>query len=178
MGGFIRRVVMEEIVPQVPLARDEVAAFAESVFERFENPFIDHSLLSISLNSVSKWKARVLPSLADHYTKHGQLPRLLTFSFATLLAFYTGKELQEDGYVAQRPDGTEYVIHDNRDVLEFFAKNSGKSAEEYVQAVASHTEFWGTDLTAYPAFCETVTHWLTLIRRDPAQALDAVLEHK
>ncbi len=176
VGKFIRRVVMDEIVPQVKLPREEVAAFAQSVFERFENPFIDHSLLSISLNSVSKWKARVLPSLADHYAENAELPRLITFSFAALLAFYTGCELKEDGYYAKRADGTEYVIHDNRDVLEFFAENSGKSAEEYVQAVASNTGFWGADLTAYPGFCETVAAWLQTIRQNPKEALQAVLE--
>ncbi len=176
MGGFIRRAVMEEIVPMVHLPRDEVKAFAESVFERFENPFIDHSLLSISLNSVSKWKARVLPSVADYYAEKGTLPRLLTFSFAALLAFYTGTQLKEDGYYAKRADGTEYVIHDDRSVLEFFAANSAKPVEEFVQAAASNTAFWGTDLTAYPEFCETVTAWLQAIRENPDAALNAVLE--
>ncbi len=176
MGQFIRRVVMDEIVPLVPLPRDEVEAFAQSVFERFENPFIDHSLLSISLNSVSKWKTRVLSTFMEHYTKTGSLPTLVTFSFAALLAFYTGFELKEDGYHAKRANGTEYVINDNRDVLEFFAANSGKAAEDYVQAVASNVDFWGADLSAYSNFVETVSAWLNAIRLDPVAALDKVLK--
>lgn len=94
MGKFIRQVVMDEIVPQVPLPLEEVKAFAASVFERFENPFIDHALLSISLNSVSKWKARVLPSFKDHVANKGELPRLITFSLAALFAFYSSDDLR------------------------------------------------------------------------------------
>lgn len=176
MGEFIRRVVREEIVPQVNLPRDEVEVFADSVFERFENPFIDHALLSISLNSVSKWKARVLPSFKDYYSSHGQIPVLLTFSFAALLAFYSSSELQEDGLHAKRADGTEYVIRDNPDVLKFFAENSIKSDEEFTKAVASNISFWGEDLTKYGGFTKTVSDWLRRIKSDTAAALKAVLE--
>lgn len=176
MGKFIRRVVYEEIVPQVKLPRAEVQAFADSVFERFENPFIDHALLSISLNSVSKWKARVLPSFRDNYTANGRLPLLLTFSFAALLAFYSSSDLREDGLHAKRADGAEYVIHDNPEVLQFFAENSMKSDAELTQAAASNTDFWGEDLTKYHGFTQTVADWLSRIKADTAAALKAVLE--
>lgn len=176
MGKFIRRIVHEEIVPQVNLPRDEVEAFADSVFERFENPFIDHALLSISLNSVSKWKARVLPSFKDNYSENGQLPKLLTFSFAALLAFYSSSDLHEDGLHAKRADGTEYVVHDSPEVLKFFAENSVKSDIEFTKAVASNTAFWGEDLTKYNGFTQTVSDWLTRIKSDTSAALKAVLE--
>lgn len=175
MGSFIRRTVHEEIVPQVALPRDEVEAFAESVFERFENPFIDHALLSISLNSVSKWKARVLPSFKDNYAANGVLPTLLTFSFAALLAFYSASDLKEDGLHAKRGDGTEYVIRDNSDVLKFFAENSVKSDAEFTKAVASNIAFWGEDLTEYNGFVDTVSDWLGRIKANTGAALKAVL---
>lgn len=175
MGAFMRRVVNEEIVPQVNLPLDEVRAFADSVFERFENPFIDHALLSISLNSVSKWKARVLPSFKDYYNKNGRIPRLLTFSFAALLAFYCSSDLKEDGLHSKRLDGTEYVVNDGADVLEFFARNSIKAANEFVISAASNTAFWGEDLTVYEGFAKTVAKWFELIKADTAAALRAVL---
>ena len=175
MGKFIRQVVMDEIVPQVPLPLAEVKAFAASVFERFENPFIDHALLSISLNSVSKWKARVLPSFKDYVANKGELPRLITFSLAALFAFYSSEDLREGALIAKRADGTVYEIHDDAHVLEFFATNSGKAAGEFVKAVLSNVVFWGEDLTAYEGMEATVTEWLTLIKTDAKAALKKVL---
>ena len=176
IGQFFRRVVLDEIVPQVQLPKQEVLEFADSVFERFENPFIDHALLSISLNSVSKWKARVLPTFLDHFEAYQQLPKLITFSFAALLAFYRSSDLRQDGLYAKRFDGTEYVIHDDAAVLAFFAENSQKPDDAYVEAVASNTAFWGEDMTAYPAFTQTVTHWLQALQVDPVQAVEEVLK--
>lgn len=176
MGKFIRSVVMDEIVPQVPLPIEEVKAFAASVFERFENPFIDHALLSISLNSVSKWKARVLPSFKDCYKNNGELPRLITFSLAALFAFYSSEDLREDGLYAKRADGTEYVVHDDAAVLKFFAENSGKECGEFVKAALCNQSFWGEDLTAYDGLENAVTEWLSLMREDVAGALHKVLE--
>lgn len=175
MGKFVRQVVMDEIVPQVPLPIEEVKAFAASVFERFENPFIDHALLSISLNSVSKWKARVLPSFKDHYANKGELPRLITFSFAALFAFYSSDDLKEGTLYAKRADGTTYEVHDDEVVLRFFAENSGKGVNEFVKAALSNQGFWGEDLTAYRGMEETVAEWLTLIRKDTKEALKKVL---
>lgn len=175
MGKFIRQVVMDEIVPQVPLPLEEVKDFAASVFERFENPFIDHALLSISLNSVSKWKARVLPSFKDHYINKGELPRLITFSLAALFAFYSSEDLREGTLYAKRADGTSYEIHDDAHVLEFFAANSGKDAGEFVKSALSNEAFWGEDLTAYEGMEETVAKWLTMIKADAKDALQKVL---
>lgn len=173
MGKFIRKVVTEEIVPQVNLPIEEVKAFANSVFERFENPFIDHALLSISLNSVSKWKARVLPSFKDYHQNNGGLPKLITFSFAALLAFYSSNDLREDGLYAKRPNGDEYVIHDDRAVLEFFAQNSGKP--DFIKNVCKNTAFWGEDLTRYEGFADTVSAWYGKIQADITGAIKEVL---
>ena len=173
MGEFIRRVVSEEIVPQVPLPENEVKAFADSVFERFENPFIDHALLSISLNSVSKWKARVLPSFRDSFKNKGELPRLMTFSFAALLAFYSSSDLREDGLYAKRASGDEYVIHDDRAVLEFFAENSGKDG--FIEKACSNTAFWGEDLSEYCGFTDAVKYWYGKIACNTGEALKEVL---
>ncbi len=67
-------------------------AFSNSVIERFNNPFIDHKLLDISLNSVAKFKTRCLCSLLDYYNKFGKIPSVLSFSFAALINFYENFE--------------------------------------------------------------------------------------
>lgn len=176
LGQFFRRIVLDEIVPQVQLPRQEVLDFAASVFERFENPFIDHALLSISLNSVSKWKARVLPTFRDHFEDFNALPKLITFSFAALLAFYRSSDLRQDGLYAKRSDGTEYVVHDDEAVLCYFAKNSPLADADYVKNIACQKDFWGEDLSLYPAFCETVCRHLAAITADPVRAMEEVLQ--
>jgi len=174
-GVFVRQAVLGEIAPLVPLDRADVDVFAAAVFERFENPFIDHELLAISLNSVSKWKARVLPTLRDHYREHGTLPKLLTFSFAALLAFYSSADLREDGLHAARTDGTPYTIRDDRAVLEFFAEKSILPAADYVDAVCGNTDFWGDDLRQYDGFASAVTAHLEALRTDVQEAVRDIL---
>lgn len=169
---FMETVMFEEIAPTVALPREEVLQFANSVLERFDNPFIKHSLLSISLNSVSKWKSRILPSFRDSYAATGKLPKLLTFSFAALLCFYCSTERKAD-YLAGSRDGQEYKIMDDQDILDFFAESSALEAREYVQAAASNTSFWGEDLTAYPGFVDTVATYVEKVR---AVGMKKVLE--
>lgn len=174
-NAFLRQTVEKEIVPYVPLDREVVTSFAEAVFERFANPFIDHRLLDISLNSVSKWKTRVLPTLRDYAKNTGTLPKNLTFSFAALLAFYTGTDLQPDGLYTTQADGTAYIVRDNNDVLAFFAENSTKPVMSYVGSACARTDFWGEDLRQYPGFVDAVAKALTAIRKDPIAALQEII---
>ncbi len=84
---FMTKTVFDEIIPTLTLPKEELISFADSVIERFENPYIKHALLSISLNSVSKWKSRCLPSFKEYVNKFGRLPVHLTFSLAALMSF-------------------------------------------------------------------------------------------
>ncbi len=161
---YMTDAVYGEIAPTVPLPSEEVKAFAGSVFERFENPFIRHALLSIALNSVSKWKSRILPSLLDSLNQTGKLPRCLTFSFAALLAFYTCTRQSDGSCLGSRPGGGTYPVQDDLPVLEFFAAHSGKPAAEYAHLAASNTSFWGLDLTLIPGFVRAVATHLDSIR--------------
>ena len=155
-SAYLKKMVYEEIVPTVPLPQEEAREYAGAIFERFGNPFIRHSLLDISLNSVSKWKTRVLPSLKDFLQREERLPRLLTFSFAALLAFYRGA-WDKNGLKGRR-DGEEYPIRDDREVMEFFAVHSEAcSVPQYVEAAAAQSAFWEEDLRALPGFVEQVS---------------------
>jgi tagaturonate reductase len=162
---YMEQIVLDEIVPTVKLPHEEAVAFAKSVFERFENPFVKHALLSISLNSVSKWKARVLPILRDSYHQEKAIPKLIAFSFAALISFYSAKEYKAGSLTGYR-NAKPYQICDDEKVLQFFAKYSGESAKDLSAQVAAQADFWGENLTAYNGFAYMVTLHLENIKKD------------
>ena len=138
--------VYDEIIPTVRLPEAESRAFAAAVFERFENPFVHHALLSISLNSISKWRARVLPSFKDSLTNTGKLPKWLTYSLAALLAFYHTTEQGENCLIGHR-GADSYEIHDDAGKLERLAAWAALPDSEYVHNALAAEDFWGEDLT-------------------------------
>ena len=85
--AFLNKCMKEEILPTIGENEDSIA-FANNVFDRFRNPFIQHKWRSIALNSVSKYSVRVLPTLLEHKEKNGVYPKLLTMSLAYLIYFY------------------------------------------------------------------------------------------
>lgn len=87
VGKFLRKTIFEEIIPTLGNSEVDIQ-FGKDVIERFANPFVKHKLLSIALNSVSKFTARVLPTILEYYEQNKKLPECLTFSLAALLAFY------------------------------------------------------------------------------------------
>ncbi|MGZ4160436.1 MAG: tagaturonate reductase, partial [Neobacillus sp.] len=96
IGNFVKELIFEEIIPTLELPVDELNSFADAVLERFMNPFIQHFLLSISLNSMSKFKTRDLPSLLEYFNRKKELPGKLVFSLAALISFYKGKRGEEE----------------------------------------------------------------------------------
>ena len=101
MREHIRRCVFDEIIPTLDLPRDELVNYANSVLERFGNPYIKHYLSSIALNSVSKFKVRVLPSILEYIKRYGEVPRTLIFSFAKLIEFYKTDMTNDDPAVCE-----------------------------------------------------------------------------
>lgn len=161
--GFVRAAILEEIVPALDMPEAELRAFAADVLERFENPYISHRLLSISLNSVSKWRARVLPSVKEYLLKTGRLPRRLVFGFAALLQFYCGSSLGPEGLLASR-GGEEYTIQDEAEVLHFFLRHAANTPEELALAACNRQDFWGENLAALPGFAKAAAGGLAAIR--------------
>ena len=121
--SFMKTGVFDEIIPTLDLPKDELIQFANDVIERFQNPFIKHYLLSIALNSVSKYQVRVLPSVLEYIKENNKEPKCLVFSLAALIAFY-------------RTD----AANDNPDVMAFMKTAS-------VDDILSKEEYWGTDLS-------------------------------
>lgn len=158
--NYMKKTMFEEIIPTLTLPEEELLAFVRDVIERFKNPYINHELLAISLNSVSKWRARVLPSMKAYYEKYGKLPSGIVFSFAALMAFYQGNEIKNGALMGNRA-GEEYRIVDDMPVLEFFANNSTSlSKVKLAEAFASREDFFGEDLTKYDGFVSSVAQYL------------------
>jgi tagaturonate reductase len=161
---FIDRFVYKEILPSTNLPCDDMMKFAASCLDRLKNPWIDHALVDISLNSISKWRARVLPSFKDYYREMGALPPCATFTLSALMAFYTGDVIRNGRLVGKR-GGEEYLIADNADVLEFFKIHSIKDTpQDFVLAFLHEVRFWGEDLTAYSSLVKVVADYLETIR--------------
>ena len=170
--GFMNKMLYDEVIPTLPLDKDDLMAFAEAVQDRFNNPFVNHELLTISLNSTSKWKARNMPSFLEYIKAEGKLPACLTMSLAAYIAFYSNdiQELNEKGLVCRRPKGNEYVISDDRWALEFYYEHKNDSAEELVRAVLTNERMWDQDLTKISGLYDAVVANLKLIRTEGAEA--------
>ena len=146
---FMQKTLYDEVIPTLSLPKEDLMAFAEAVTGRFKNPYIKHALLSICLNSVSKWRARCMPSLLGYVEREHKLPEHLTFSLAALMALYHGGHLK-DGALECLRDGQPYTLRDDAAVLAFFAENNQKPAAELTRMFLSSTDFFGQDLTQVP----------------------------
>ncbi|MBR5407026.1 MAG: tagaturonate reductase [Lachnospiraceae bacterium] len=162
--AFMNTAVNDEIIPVLrDLDGDEVRKFADAVSSRFANPFIDHELLSIALNSTSKWKARVMPTVLEYHELKKELPVLLTFSFAAYLSFYhSGRELK-DGALKGMRDGREFLIKDDPWILEEFLRLKDSDERELAETIINNEKMWGSRLKDIPGFTKTVISDLKLI---------------
>ncbi len=123
MSEFVKHCVYDEIIPTLDLPKEELIDYADNVFERFRNPFIKHLCSSIALNSVSKFKVRVLPSLLEYIKRTGKMPEYLLTSFAKLIEFYKTDMTNDDPQVTE------------------FMKNSS------VEEILANTKLWDEDLS-------------------------------
>lgn len=153
--NFMQKTLYDEVIPTLTLDKADLMAFAEAVTGRFKNPFIKHALLAICLNSVSKWRARCMPSLLIYVEKMGKLPEHLTFSLASLMALYHGGQLK-DGKLECLRDGNPYQLQDDPAVLEFFATTANLPVREQVEKFLGNESFFGPDLIRVPGIVDSV----------------------
>ncbi len=152
-GNFVKNAVYEEINPTLDLSEKELNSFAGDVFDRFRNPFIKHQLSSIALNSLSKFKVRVLPILLAYQEKYNSLPVHLTYAFACLIRFYKGEW-----------NGNNLPVQDDPQLISEF-KNLWElnNSKEIAEKVLSNIELWDRDLTKVPALAEQISSALNSI---------------
>lgn len=149
-GDFIRKAIFDEIIPTLDLSKEELHQFANDVIERFQNPFIKHELSSIALNSISKYKVRVLPSVTTYIQRTGKLPQHLLQALAALIRFYKGDW-----------QGETLPVNDTPEILTFFKQVwSSNNITEVVTETLSNISFWDEDLTKIPGLKELVINHL------------------
>ncbi|MCF6222451.1 MAG: tagaturonate reductase [Flavobacteriaceae bacterium] len=149
-GSFMHKAVFDEIVSTLDMDTSELTDFTKEVFDRFKNPFIKHQLASIALNSISKFKVRVLPSLLEYIQIYNKLPLHLTFSFACLIRFYKGTWHNK-----------KLPINDNDAIIKTF--DSIWEINDYQQiaeVVLKNKEFWEQDLSLIESLTKTIAHAL------------------
>jgi len=144
-GPFVDNVIAE-ISETLPMDKNEITAYAEEVMDRFKNPFIKHALADIALNSISKFKVRVLPSLLGYYNAKKVLPTSLTFSLSCLIQFYKGTWNNET-----------LPVKDTPELVEAFNKAwELGNVESVVASVLANTDFWSEDLTKIDGLSQAV----------------------
>ena len=158
MNGKLRKFLLEtlenEIVPFVSSDVSATKEFADSVLDRFSNPYLNHQLTSIALNSISKWRARNLPSFKDYYEKHGVIAPNMTKGFAYLMQLYRSLTECEGKYVASLPSRKIEVI-DDKPYLDYFV--GGGDLESFMK----DEKVWGEDLTSYVGFLCAVKGYIS-----------------
>lgn len=148
VSKFLKHCIFEEIVPTLGNTETDIN-FGKAVLERFSNPYIRHMLLSIALNSVSKFEVRVLPTILEHKEKFGSYPKGLVMSMAALIAFYR----------------TEHA-NDGEEIMKFMKTAS-------VEEILKREDYWHADLTE---MIPMVEEYYEMIEKDGMKAAyDAVL---
>ena len=142
VNAFLQKTMFEEIIPTLGNKVEDIQ-FGKDVLERFANPFVKHQLLSIALNSVSKFKARVLPTILEYYEQNNTLPKCMVFSLAALIAFYRTDE-----------------SNDNEDIMEFMKTAS-------VDVILKKEAYWGQDLSFMK---EEVEHYISVMEEQGMKA--------
>lgn len=154
VGAFLADTLAQEIIPALPLPQDELQQFARDVLLRFRNPYIQHRLASIALNSWSKFAARIAPQLLRYVEVQGQLPQRLVLALAATMRLYRGDVI---------------ALADDAATLDWFKSawadvDSGKqSVAQLAQGWLANEKVWGRDLNAVPGLAQAVTNALARI---------------
>ncbi len=160
IGRYVHDVIYDEIIETLDLPHEELVEFADAIIERFQNPYVKHYLMSIALNSLSKYKTRDLPSLTEYLKRKGTLPKKLVFSLASLIEFYKGKRGDEDIQLA-----------DDEDILELFKKlwekydGTKEGLNKIVTSVLAYEKNWGSNLNEIPNLADEVSRYLEIIEK-------------
>ncbi|MBQ3877335.1 MAG: tagaturonate reductase, partial [Prevotella sp.] len=157
IGKYIHKVQFEELMQTLDLPLEELEKFAGDVLERFDNPFVDHQVTSIMLNSFPKFQARDLPGVKTYLERKGELPKGLVFGLAAIITYYKG------GKRAQ--DGAEITPNDDPKIIELLQQLWATGNTQKVADGVLGAEFiWQEDLNKIPGLNALLKQFLDLIQ--------------
>lgn len=159
MGRFVEEAIYNEIIPTINMPKDELEYFGKAVLERFKNPYIKHFLMSISLNSNSKYETRVLPSLLKYTELNNKLPQKLVLSLAAMIRLFKGEI-----------NGKEIKLMDNPEILDMYNElwkncKDEDGLKDIVTRVLSEEKIWKMNLNDIEGLTEQVTYYLSRIEK-------------
>ena len=138
IGQYINKVMFDELMETLNLPKDELKKFAEDVLERFNNPFVDHAVTSIMLNSFPKYETRDLPGLKTYLQRKGELPKGLVLGLAAIITYYKG---------GVREDGAEITPNDAPEIMQLLKDLwATDDTQKVAEGVLAATSIWGEDL--------------------------------
>jgi len=161
VGAFVKKVMYEELMETLNLPKPELQQFADSVVERFVNPYVKHFVTSIMLNSFPKYKTRDLPGLKTYLERKGELPKGLVLGLAGIITYYKG---------GKRGD-VEIVPNDDAAIVELL-KNLWATGDvrKVAEGVLAAEFVWGEDLNAVTGLTDLLTADLALIQNEGMRA--------
>ena len=156
IGKYIHKVQFEELMQTLDLPMDELEKFAGDVLERFDNPFVDHQVTSIMLNSFPKFQARDLPGVKTYLARKGELPKGLVFGLAAIITYYKG---------GKRFDGAEITPNDDQKIMDLLKELWATGDTQKVTDGVLGAEFiWQEDLNKVAGLNALVKQFLDLIQ--------------
>lgn len=158
IGAFIREVMFNELMETLDLPKPELMQFAEDVLERFNNPFVDHQVTSIMLNSFSKFATRDLPGLKVYLQRKNKLPEGIVLGLAAIITYYKG---------GVRADGTAYSPNDLPEIVSFVQALWEKDdIREMAEKILAADWIWHEDLNKIPGLTDRLAYYLQAIQKD------------
>lgn len=156
VGRYINKVMFEELLETLNLPKEELIQFGKDVLERFNNPFVDHQVTSIMLNSFPKFQTRDLPGLKVYLQRKGELPKGLVLGLAAIITYYKG---------GVREDGAEIVPNDAQDIMDMLRNLWQSGCTRHVaEGVLAAEYIWGENLNDIPGLTDAVVGYLNDIQ--------------
>ena len=173
INQFLMKAMFEEIIPTLTLSKEALEIYADEVILRFKNPFVKHYLMSISLNSMSKYQTRVLPSLLTYFDQNSKLPKRLVAALAAYMVFYRGEYA-----------GKKIVVVDSEDILKLYEDawklydGSKASLVGVVETILGYESHWKGNLNHIPGLRDQVVNYILTILDEGMENLIKAIEEE